>query len=368
MKCNTRLRSIDLASNSLDTCCIVVLSRGLQHNVALQNLGRFDIFNRSSQACAQLSLADLSHNTINIDGAKALALALAHHSSLKRLMLRGCRLSDAGTQHLVSSLRSNDSLVHIDLSLNQISDASAKALAASLDFNYRLNVGCRTSFITLTPNVASISQSICLNGNDIGPSGARALAQKLGPVSSLRCLDISGNAIGDKGLKEFADCLVAQSSLTSLDLFDCGIGSQGLKAFATSISRNNRFESVDLRQNPALAVNAADAFEALRTTLRTNRKLLVVKFDEWMVPTALVESIGSALQRNIAEGPRLALLMAFHKRVGRESVVSSLSQSNYDTTSALSGIFDFLPKQTQPLLDEDHDDNFNIRAGPSQID
>jgi hypothetical protein len=90
------------------------------------------------------SLRDLELCYISMAGdddmaAVTLAKALVGNTSVKKLVLYGCQLSDQATTELAKMLRVNSSIGYLDLSENQIGDKGAIELANALLMSSSMN-------------------------------------------------------------------------------------------------------------------------------------------------------------------------------------------------------------------------------------
>lgn len=123
------------------------------------------------------------------------------------------------SEETLNKIRSNHSeLTQLDLKLKRIDDSDLELLTAALKTNAHLT-------------------DLDLSSNDIGPNGARALAN----TPSLRSLNLWQNGVGDDGAKEFAK----SSHLTSLNLSFNFVMVEGAKA----LSNNTCLKSLDLSMN-----------------------------------------------------------------------------------------------------------------------
>jgi Ran GTPase-activating protein (RanGAP) involved in mRNA processing and transport len=77
--------------------------------------------------------------------------------------------------------------------------------------------------------------SLNLFSNQIGPTGAQALATTLLTNHGLTSLDLSGNRIGPVGAQALATALLTNHGLTSLDLSGNQIEPVGFQALANVI-------------------------------------------------------------------------------------------------------------------------------------
>lgn len=106
-------------------------------------------------------------------------------------------------------------------------------------------------------------RAINLKGNDLGPTGAIALAQacvirpsksllysnKPDKTRHLRSLRLGGNRIGDTGTKVLCEALCVCKQLETLDLASNDIGSKGGTAIGVLLGKSPRLTEVDLSRN-----------------------------------------------------------------------------------------------------------------------
>ena len=87
-------------------------------------------------------------------------------------------------------------------------------------------------------NLFSVPYDFC-EGNQIGATGAAALAKALEFNSSLTSLNLSDNEIKEKGAAALAKALKSNSSLTSLNLNANQIKDTGATALAKTLESNS---------------------------------------------------------------------------------------------------------------------------------
>ncbi|KAF9536937.1 hypothetical protein EC957_009341 [Mortierella hygrophila] len=156
---------------------------------------------------------NLYHNSIGSDGAKALAEALKTNSALTTLNLHNSSIGDDGAKALAEALKTNSALTTLNLHNNSTGSDGAKALAEALKTNSALT-------------------TLNLRYSSIGSDGAKALAEALKTNSTLTTLDLQYNSIGDNGAVALSKALKINSTLTTLDLQYNSIGSDGTKALS----------------------------------------------------------------------------------------------------------------------------------------
>mmetsp|Transcript_12464 Transcript_12464/g.27542 ORF Transcript_12464/g.27542 Transcript_12464/m.27542 type:complete len:176 (+) Transcript_12464:48-575(+) len=88
-----------------------------------------------------------------------------------------------------------------------------------------------------------------IRGQNIGDSGAVALASALGTNRSLKSLDIGMNGIGTEGFKALAAALSKNSTLLGLDAYCNDMGDDGAVAMAEALKANATIKEVSLVGN-----------------------------------------------------------------------------------------------------------------------
>jgi Ran GTPase-activating protein (RanGAP) involved in mRNA processing and transport len=177
-----------------------------------------------------LTLLDLSRNSIGPDGARALAGALAYLPQLTTLNLGGNRVGDEGVRVLAESFAHVPLLMSLSLFDNSIGGEGASALAGALPH---------------VPRLAALD----LSHNSIGSDGARVLAGGLAHVAQLTTLKLSFNTIRAKGMRALARALTRVPQLTTLELSFNAIGVKGAPAIADALTRVPRLATLDLSGN-----------------------------------------------------------------------------------------------------------------------
>lgn len=172
------ISSLDLHSNLIDSDGAAALAAFLVSTTAAVKLKRL--------------ILDENHHIGN-EGAREIALALCHNSSLEMLSMRSCSIGSQGGARFATTLSKNRSLKKLDL---------------------RGNV-------------------------DIGDSAVELLARGLKENGCLKKLDLSSCGVGDEGCAGLADALLANESLTHLKLHRNDISDGGLIALSEALNRNS---------------------------------------------------------------------------------------------------------------------------------
>lgn len=154
------------------------------------------------------------------------------------------------------------SLLHLDLSFNNMHDQGAKAIAQHFRNNGNVlryldmcNCGLECSDIhTICTNLkvyANMLDELYLSSNKIQGDGASELCSYLvSPLCVLVILDLSWNTVGDTGAIEFAQALSGNNkSLLKLNLAANAINDFGGQRFMDSIGLHHHIKEVNMSQN-----------------------------------------------------------------------------------------------------------------------
>ena len=160
----------------------------------------------------------LGYNHFTSDAALVLARALVNNDTLEHLNLWRNSLSDVGVQLLtqVISVKKNG-LRTLDLSQNGITDQGLRSLARMLKTNQLLT-------------------GLFLAGNGITEAGIQSLAQILcRSNNTLQALSLSRNKLlGDASIDPLMNMIQQSQSLTQLWLDDCSLSKNGQKKLRTA--------------------------------------------------------------------------------------------------------------------------------------
>eukprot|EP01036_Dinobryon_divergens_P027218 gene27218-35949_t len=163
---------------------------------------------------------DLRDNDIGIEGAAFIAEALQAGQKLRQLNLSGCNIESQGAIAIISSL-SNGSIETLNLSDNSIGDDGASQIGLFLETNRTLKQLSIPDNQITDDGMASISKGLARNKglqflgvqwNFITNNGALYLSTCLSQNSSLRALHILGNAIDRDGVKSILEGSIVLNS------------------------------------------------------------------------------------------------------------------------------------------------------------
>lgn len=167
----------------------------------------------------------MDHNNLAMKHCPELSQALWCNYSIETLSFVGCNLQDNGCLYLMDGLERNRSLLHINLSHNNLRVNSARRIAdvlASEDFKLK---------------------TIILSNNFLGDQGGFLIGKALQSNKRLTKVDLFDNFLQDESAKQLAQTLIKNSSLQDVNL---GLNGCNLK-FVKSVNRlvsHNREQAV----------------------------------------------------------------------------------------------------------------------------
>lgn len=194
-----------------------------------------------------LQVLNLGNNLLEDSHTALISNALKTNTSLKVLGLRHCKISSQGGKALFESLRYNQTLEELDLSLNQniaIDRAASSSLAES---SLRL---------------------LNLSENMIDDAGAKEIAEALRHNKTLEVLHLNGydgydSCIGDSGCKQIADALRHNCTLRELHLQQNDqMSDAGARFLELAFQFNHMLEVLDIR-NDIISVSVQDRIDQL---------------------------------------------------------------------------------------------------------
>lgn len=223
--------------------------------------------------------------------AKVIGEILARNAFFAYVRLGKNYLGDNGVVDLMTGIMDNTTIVHLDLSNNNLSPEGCVFILKSLANHrtlYSLNLGSfealhknklgkaskeeiknflsQNSVIgvlnlygvgvseVITEIAFGVTQSkslvsLNLGGNALGPSEVNVIASPL-RGSGVLVLDLSENCIGNEGASIVADAIASEYFLQQLHLRGNQIGFKGCKEIFSSLYSNVYLEKLDLSQNP----------------------------------------------------------------------------------------------------------------------
>ena len=139
---------------------------------------------------------NIGNNDLPPEAVELIISGLRHNTTLECLNMRNSHFSLFQTNiSLASVLRTNQTLVHLNLRQCNIESNGACQLASALSANNTL-------------------QKLILQNNLIGPEGATAFAEMLLKNKSLKKLDLRDDSIGEEGTQKLSDSLTHNTTIT----------------------------------------------------------------------------------------------------------------------------------------------------------
>lgn len=173
---------------------------------------------------------DVSHNKITNHGVRLLAKLLGGHSVLTSLNLADNQIHAEGGRYLGRGLRTNDTLVDLNLRLNRLTDDGGRMLLEGLRSNQSL-------------------ERLNMSGNGLGQESVAALVSVLGePDMLLSHIDLTCNGLSSGDVLSLEECLSENTSVTSIDLRQnpaVGPEADGALESIAKITHANEFNSRD---------------------------------------------------------------------------------------------------------------------------
>ena len=244
-----------------------------------------------------------------------LARTFGSRLTVQKAYLGGERIDVAAAEVLGAALETNTTLTDLSLSLNNLGPDGAKSLADMLKTNTILTdlhlsandlgpVGAESVTAALGKNTTL--KHLDLSANELGPAGAESVAKALEKNRTLRALNLSGNNLGSSSADSLSTALETNTSLTALNLSGNNLGPVGARSFAAALKMNKTLTELNLSGNnigptgveSLAAILVVAGGESVAANLTTNKTLTNLDLSANYLGPAGAESLAAMLITN----------------------------------------------------------------------
>lgn len=262
------------------------------------------------QLCCTLGLIYLIDYSSGTDCIRKHLLQTATAVGCTSINLHGAELGTSGIEELATGIQAAFHAAKIELGGNAMGDEGARAIATSLVTNRELVKLCLRKNTIGEDGAKAIGRllgyttirELDLFSNNLGDSGARAMATAVKRHSSLVQLDLRGNQIGTDGILALGDAVANNAVLRKLNLAGNRFGDEGAKALAKMLEQNKALVELDLTGNDI----SEEGGQALLAALQTNSALVSLNLMWNDVEPATLEKMKDILEKNARKYRRLA--------------------------------------------------------------
>ena len=211
-------------------------------------------------------------------------------------------LHDREISFISDCLKTNNTLLILNLSNNKISDEMAETLTKAIQVHGAL-------------------QELNISNNNLSVKGATGLAVAIRRNTALRKLNISSNKLGDEGAKIFAVAFEVNTTLQELNISNNRIADEGAKKFAAAIEENKTLQELNISKNWISKEGVMKIVEAC-TKNRTLHKLVcthnnlsksgLAAIIEYIRKESAVQIFDASWNSLCSKGNELAFKTIFH--------------------------------------------------------
>eukprot|EP01104_Vermistella_antarctica_P002503 TRINITY_DN12740_c0_g1_i1.p1 TRINITY_DN12740_c0_g1~~TRINITY_DN12740_c0_g1_i1.p1 ORF type:complete len:898 (+),score=381.01 TRINITY_DN12740_c0_g1_i1:140-2833(+) len=224
----------------------------------------------------------VDNKPLHLEDAVAIARTLPAHDETTVLSVKNASLSEESVKTLADVLEKLQ-IKELDFSGNNIGASGASAIAKGLENNnslteLRLHHNCidddGASDLAQNFSTHTALRVVDLSDNQIGDNGVLSLVTSLSNGEcQVQKVQLSNNMVGDAGATHIGDLLKANQNITSVCLDGNQIGDSGAAALAEALQDNETVTEVDLSNNQIGAGGAA----ALHKMLEINVSIRTLK-------------------------------------------------------------------------------------------
>eukprot|EP00986_Skeletonema_menzelii_P010240 scaffold4939_cov149-Skeletonema_menzelii.AAC.13 len=275
---------IELDKNPLGDSEVSRLAHALMTNTTVQkvSLRNCKITDRAVQTlgdCLQrnatITALHLDANRITREGCASLSTALIKNETLSVLTLnRNRELGDKGVVYLMNVLEHNLTLLTLEVNDCGVQESRLKQIESIL-VDRQLDSAFESLLERLRDDDFRVT-GIDMTGREIGDKGAMRLAEALSDNTQVRQLWLRACKIGDEGAKALASCLEQNMAIVDLYLAKNSIGDEGVTAIADALGLSNlTLVTIELDDNRV----GDKGIDALTRAMERNTSVLEVTFE-----------------------------------------------------------------------------------------
>jgi Ran GTPase-activating protein (RanGAP) involved in mRNA processing and transport len=314
----------------------------------------------------QLRLNDRSVKKVNIQCKKlpiaylnAFFTLLVTNNFVTHVVISKCNITDEVIAPLTAFLRSNKTVIDLDISKNKLSDSSCSEIAASLVAQQAL----RRLVLEGNPFTENGLQLICnvipstnlqvlkVGKISLGEVGANSVAKMLmNSNCTLRKLDLRSCNLASIGTSILSEAIVLNKSLETLCLGKNNIDDSAVQYIVAAIRDNDSLLSLDLQYNPITDTGAKAIAKCLDENNYSIRRIKLRHCDE--ISTSMKEMLLDILLVN-SYGPELAFKT-------RDALRFIISEEESSTTDIGPTLFENLEYHRSVL-------NYDFNGEPSTV-
>ena len=303
LRVNNSLTYLNLTRNNLAESGARSIFKGLYQNTTLMKLllekntitatnpDTARSLTKMLQVNKSLTHLDLSDNYLADSGARSIFEGLQHNTTLMKLLLEKNTITATNpdtARSITKILQVNNSLTHLNLSRNSLSDLGARCIFEGLQCNFTLvKLSLRDNGITSTnldtatslTKMLQVNKSLThldLSGNNLYESGAFCIFEGLQRNTTLLNLSLEGNAItviDPDTARSLITMLQVNRTLTHLDLSGNYLFDSGACCIFEGLQLNITLLNLSLKGNTITATDLDTATRSLTKMLQVNKTL-----------------------------------------------------------------------------------------------
>ena len=253
LKTNKTLKELDISYNMIKREGAIAIAEALRKNTTLQRLyisccetsdDAVIAFCECLKNSKSLMEFGISRSMVTYVGTIAIVKALRTNTTLQKLC---CEMSNDGVNVFSEYLKTNTTLIELDLSVTNI-ETSAHKIAEALKVNnalQKLNISQSQRYYDRAMSFFNTYHE----NNTVVMKGVSVIAESLTKSYTLVKLNISNCKVSDDEAVVFSGYLKANSALIELDMSQNDIMCKGTIAIANALKVNNVIQTLDISRN-----------------------------------------------------------------------------------------------------------------------